>query len=139
MGASETKGFSATKRKKYTFKCISKGCKNLEKINKSFLKGHIRYRDKYSTKNMYCTGCKRRIQRFKFTASDDSDTESIPIASTFPNGQLAEDALIYLSPERDISPQTAREAGEIRSGRSRASYRCIYRTKPYGIRTRFRI
>lgn len=34
---------------------------------------------------------------------------------------------------------TFREAGEIRSGRSRASYRCIYRTKPYGIRTRFRI
>ena len=36
-------------------------------------------------------------------------------------------------------PHPDREAGEIRSGRSRASYRCIYRTKPYGIRTRFRI
>lgn len=35
--------------------------------------------------------------------------------------------------------RSVREAGEIRSGRSRASYRCIYRTKPYGIRTRFRI
>ena len=107
MGASETKGFSATKRKKYTFKCISKGCKNQEKINKSFLKGNIRYSDKYSTKNMYCTACKRRIQRFKFTASDDSDTESIPVASKSPDGQLLLDKLLYLSPEKDISTQTA--------------------------------
>ena len=43
-------------------------------------------------------------------------------------GTLQQRRIIYL-----------REAGEIRSGRSRASYRCIYRTKPYGIRTRFRI
>ena len=73
MGASETKGYSTTKRKKYTIKCVTKGCKNLEKFNKKFLSDpKIRFGDKYSTKNLYCTECKRRIHRFKFTASDDS-------------------------------------------------------------------
>ena len=79
----------------------------LQKINKKFLKGDIRFGDKYSTKNMYCTACKRRIHRFKFTASDNFETESIPIAPRSQDGELIADKLIYLSPEKDIAPQTA--------------------------------